>query len=388
MPRWSALIPVLGRSCRAVALWFCLCLFWPHVAEAQQAGTLLSAEPVAAAPPGQQAWRIEYVTTDLQGHPLRVTGMVVSPSEAASPQPRRVIAWAHGTWGVTSRCAPSLSADFFAATPALSEMVRRGYVVVAPDYPGLGSPMPHPYLVGDVTAHSVLDAVRAARSIGRAASGTRFAVWGESQGGHAALWTGALARGYAPELTLVGTAAAAPPTDLVSNFSQGTDLNVRAMLAAFSTYSWSHYFSVPLSTAFNRGNSGIATRLAENNCIELGKSPRLGTILGIAAIKRSLKSRDITRIEPWAGIMRANNVDSTSVWGPLFIAQSVADPVVAPGVTKAFAKRACRDRRPVRYLELPGGDHGNSARDSAAATLAWIDARFAGTPAPSDCGTI
>ena len=213
--------PGLRRAIAALCLSFYF--LWPQIAEAQAAGTLVSAQPIITTPPGQQAWRIEYVTTDAKGVPLTVTGMVVAPREAAPREPRRVIAWAHGTWGVASRCAPSLSANFFTATPALSEMVAKGYVVIAPDYPGLGSTMPHPYLVGEDTARSVLDAVRAARSIAGAASGTRFAVWGESQGGHAALWTGALARGYAPELTLVGTAAAAPPTDLIANFSKGTD---------------------------------------------------------------------------------------------------------------------------------------------------------------------
>lgn len=387
MMRGTAAIRLCYRR-KADALGIFLTLFWPHIVSAQQAGTLLSAEPVVSTPPGQQAWRIRYVTTNAKGHPVTVSGMVISPREAPLSQPRKVLAWNHGTWGVMSRCAPSLSANFFTATPALSQMIAKGYVVVAPDFPGLGSEVDHPYLIGEDTGRSVLDAVRAAQSIGGASSGTRFAVWGESQGGHAALWAASLARSYAPELTLVGTAAAAPPTDLAANFSKGTDQNVRAMLTAFATYSWSRHFSVPLSTAFNRTNSGIVTRLAQNNCIELAKKPRLGTILGITAVKRSLKSKDITRLEPWAGIMRANSVNSTLIFGPVLIAQSEADQVVSAGVTKAFAKRACRDRRPVRYVDLPGGDHGNSAQDSATVTLAWIEERFAGLPSQNDCGKI
>src|SRR3546814_20740867 len=72
----------------------------------------------------------------------------------------------------------------------------------------------HPYLVGGDTARSVLDAVRAARPIPGAAAGGQFAVWGESQGGHAAPWAAISAQSYAPEPRLVGPAAAAPPTDL------------------------------------------------------------------------------------------------------------------------------------------------------------------------------
>lgn len=374
---------------RWAKLWFALAgLLAAQPALAQRAGTLVSADPVVETPEGVQAWRIAYWTTGPQGPPQQVTGMVVAPREAIPPRPRKVIAWAHGTWGVAEQCAPSLSANFYAATPSLAEMVRAGYVVVAPDYPGLGSPGPHPYLVGQDTAHSALDAVRAARAIPGAAAGARFAVWGESQGGHAALWTGMLARGYAPDLTLVGVAAAAPPTDLAANFRSGSDTNVRAMLSAFTAYSWSQRFGAPLASLFNRANQGVVTRLARNNCVELGKNPRLGTILGIASVKAALKRKDITTTAPWAALMRANSVDSTAIFGPLLIAQGTGDTVVAPTVTRAFARRACRDRRPVRYLAMPGVDHAQSGRASGAATLAWIADRFAGKPAPSDCGKI
>src|SRR5271170_2262080 len=79
-------------------------------------------------------------------------------------------------------------------------MLDRGYVVAATDYPGLGTPEVHPYLVGESEAHAVLDSVRAARAIPEAAAGARFAAWGHSQGGQAALFTGIEASRYAPEL--------------------------------------------------------------------------------------------------------------------------------------------------------------------------------------------
>ena len=41
--------------------------------------------------------------------------------------------------------------------------MERGSVVAATDYPGLGTPGTHPYLVGDSEARAVIDFVRAAR---------------------------------------------------------------------------------------------------------------------------------------------------------------------------------------------------------------------------------
>jgi pimeloyl-ACP methyl ester carboxylesterase len=55
----------------------------------------------------------------------------------------------------------------------------------------------------------VLDAVRAARGLPGAGAGRSAVVFGHSQGGHAALFAGALAARYAPELDLLGVAAAA-----------------------------------------------------------------------------------------------------------------------------------------------------------------------------------
>lgn len=354
-------------------------------AEAQQAGSLVSAQPMANAPAGMQAWRIAYGTTDQDGRAITATGWVAAPAGPAAARVRRVIAWTHGAWGVAERCAPSLSPTILTQSPALDAMIARGYVVVAPDYPGLGSPGQHGFLMGRETARSVLDAVRAAGGIPAAAAGRAFAVWGESQGGHAALWTSAEARRYAPDLTLAATAAAAPPTDLAANLTSGSDLNARALLTAFALHSWSQRMNAPLSTLFKPAMQGVVTRLAQNNCVELEKKPRLGTILGISALRSAMRGKDIGTIQPWSTIARDNSADPRAIAGPLMIAQSDADTIVAPAVTRDFARRYCRLGRPLRYLRMTGTDHAGSARASATATLDWIDARFGGQRETDDC---
>ena len=42
----------------------------------------------------------------------------------------------------------------------------------------------------------------------------RVVVWGYSQGGHAALWTGIIGPRYAPELKVLGIAAIAPAANI------------------------------------------------------------------------------------------------------------------------------------------------------------------------------
>lgn len=357
----------------------------PAHARAQQQGTLIASDPAPDTPPGMQAWRISYWTRSDSNRLIPVTGMVIAPREASPRTHRNVIAWAHGTSGVMPRCALSTNPLIFSVTPALPEMIAAGYVVVAPDYPGLGSTAPHGYLAGEETARSVLDAVRAAQQIPGAYAGTRFAVWGESQGGHAALWTAQEARRYASALTLVGTAAAAPPTAIADNFRHVEEPNVKAMLTAYVAYSWSRKYGASLDTLFGKVNRGVATRLAQNNCIELGKTPKFGTILGILSVRNAIKGKDIGTIEPWAALARKNSVTPALVPSPVLIAQSAKDPVIAPQVTRTFASGLCRARKAVRYIDLPGGDHAHSARDSANETLAWIADRFAGQSPPNDC---
>lgn len=358
-------------------------------AAAQQPGALISTDPIASTPPDMQAWRIRYWTQNQDGQRQEVTGMVIAPRGATPPRPRRVIAWTHGTSGVVEKCAPSNGDAIFTVTPNLDKMIAQGYVVVAPDYPGIGSPMPHPYLVGGETAYSVLDAIRAARAISGAAAGNSFAVWGESQGGHAALWTAVYARRYAPDLTLVGTAAAAPPTDLAANMREAGDANARALLLAFTMHSWSQRFGYSLDGFTNKTTQGVIHRLAENNCIELGMKPKLGTILGMLSVRGAIRKKDITRLEPFAGMMRANSVDAASVPGPLLIAQGTKDTIVAPAVTRSFAKAVCKRRTPVRWIEVVGGSHIDAARGSAGdETLQWIGARFDGQAPPDDCRRI
>ena len=359
----------------------------PLPASAQQAGSLISAEPVVETPEGMQAWRVAYWTMSGDNRPVRATGMVAAPREAIPPRPRNVLAWTHGTWGVVSKCAPSLSPNFWNATPGL-DAVRQGYVVVAPDYPGLGSDGTHPFLVGTDTGRSVLDAVRAARHIPGAASGSRFAVWGESQGGHAALWTGQVARRYAPDLQLVGIAAAAPPTDLVQNLRLSPNKQVRAFFTAYIGYTWNRHYGAPLTTFGGPQTRGILTRLAENNCIELHSKPKLMTVLGILTLQSRLKNVDLGRIQPWAGLAQRNSPSTRGFGLPLLIAQNAKDDLVAPSVTRTYARALCRAGQRVNWIDIDGPGHATSARDSAAETLGWIADRFAGRRAPNSCRRI
>ena len=189
----------------------------PHRVEpgsvAGKPGSIIRVWPLeGGGPAGADAFRILYRSTGLKGEPIAVSGSIFIPSGVAPAGGRNVIAWAHPTTGVVSSCAASLMPDDAGMIWGLADMLAQGYVVTATDYPGLGTPGPHPYLIGVSEGRAVLDSVRAAQNLPSAGASNRFVVWGHSQGGHASLYAGELAAGYAPDLKIVGVAAAAPAT--------------------------------------------------------------------------------------------------------------------------------------------------------------------------------
>jgi pimeloyl-ACP methyl ester carboxylesterase len=359
----------------------------PATAQSMSRGVLISSTPIAGAPIGASAFRIRYHSRAVGGERNQVTGVVIVPKGAAPRGGRDVVAWAHGTSGVAESCIPSQSKALFESIAGLNQLLAAGYAVVATDYAGLGTPGPHPYLVGDGSAYSVLDSVRAAREFGRGSIGNRFVVWGESQGGHAALWTGQFARRYAPELQLAGIAAAAPPTDLKENLTGSTNPLIKALLTAYTGTSWSQTYDIPLSTILKPVGQDLAKRLARN-CVSTDPVA-LKTKIGLFRFSRSLAKVDISTSPPWAEQLRRNSVQPAGFSVPVLIAQGSADPIVAPGVTLNFAQSLCRSRSfPVRYLAIEGGDHFSIGKRSADVTVRWIADRFAGQSAPDDCGRL
>ena len=149
-------------------------------------GTIIRQEPMMFAPSGAAACRVLYRSTGLHDEPIAVSGIIVIPPGPAPEGGRPIVAWAHPTTGIVPRCAPSLAIFHFQQIQGLRDMVERGNIVAATDYPGLGTVGPHPYLVGISEGRAVLDSVRAARGMAGAAGANRirrmgtFARWAGS----------------------------------------------------------------------------------------------------------------------------------------------------------------------------------------------------------------
>lgn len=331
-----------------------------------------------------KAWRIVYVTRDYRLQPILSTGVVVLPDKAPRLQmERRFVAWAHPTTGVARKCAPSLRASPVKAIAGLNDFVAAGVVVVATDYPGLGTAGPVGYLVGKGQAYAVLDSVRAARQIPGVGGGPDFVLWGYSQGGHAALFAAANARVYAPELDLKGVAAVAPPTDLAALLRANAGTVAGRILAAFTLTSWNLKYGVPLDAVVHTGVVPVLSEVSRS-CID-----DLGSKLEAFAAQKEL-GRQFFRGDPaanprWGGLIVQNSLFGNSGRIPTLIVQGDADDIVRPAVTTQFVRASCRSGVPVEYVTLPARGHGGALEAGLRPAVSWLVARLRNAPILSNC---
>jgi pimeloyl-ACP methyl ester carboxylesterase len=380
----AALLILLGHLCTASAQ----TSFYdaPRSMLSGRPGTLVRQEPMDGAPLGAAAYRVLYRSIGLKDEPIFVSGVVVVPQGDPPPGGRPIVAWAHPTTGITSRCAPSLAIFIFQQIQGLRTLIGRGYVVAATDYPGLGTPGPHPYLVGESEARAVIDAVRVAGGMPGSGGGKRFAVWGHSQGGQAALFTGAITKAYAPELTLIGVAAAAPATDLAALMNDDINSVGGKNITAMTLWSWHRVYGAAIDNIVDPRAIPVMDRLARE-CIE---GPF--DLIERQRTEKPLEEHFLTvegpaKIEPWRSLLQKNTPDVFQPNIPVFLAQGTNDQIVHPDVTWGYMKKLCAAGSKVMMINLPNIGHGRGAQASADAAADWMTDQFAGKTAPNDCST-
>ncbi len=351
-------------------------------------GVLLRGEPYErAAPAGARAWRILYTTTRDDRTPAVASALIIAAARLP-PGPRPVIAWAHGATGITPGCAPSLLDDPLGggAMPGLDQAVARGWVVVATDYAGLGTPGPHPFLIGQGEARSVLDAVRAAHHLAGVTLAQQTIVWGHSQGGNAALWTGIIASGYAPDAGVIGVAGLAPGTNLPTLARLWGQGKGDAIFAAYLIQAYADTYPDVRVGTYVRASAEIQTRELASQC--LSASP-----LYLSGISSLLFGQSIWATDPATGAFGQRlreNIPTGPIPVPVLIGQGSSDTVVTPASQTDFVHVRCASGNRVDYRVYPDRTHvGLIAPDSPLIPdlVRWTQDRLDGKPAGSACPT-
>ncbi|WP_110207972.1 alpha/beta fold hydrolase [Nocardioides daejeonensis] len=326
---------------------------------------------------GFETRRIVYLTQDREGKVREASALVMAATDGAvKTQP--ILAFAHGTTGIAESCAPSEDLDRlqFAAN-TLVAMAQQGTVVVAPDYAGLGTPGPHGFLVGKAAAQDMLNAIRATRQMPDLQVSKKALVWGQSQGAHAALWTGMLAPDYAPDIKLLGVAATAPPTDLLKTFDYTQDTSAQRRLWAYLLDSWRQVYP----------DSGLWDEVDPSNRELIEKiGDRCGN-QGLNGMEKQLKAPVLPALEPGTTFYKLveENLPDGKIEAPVRVSQGGSDEVVPVASQRAWVQRRCAAGQAIDYREYPNATHVGIAYAEVTDVIKWLIDRLEGKPAASSC---
>ena len=349
----------------------------------QGPGTLISRSAfTTAVPETMRAWRIVYVTTDEKGQRDTATATVLAARDLPDG-PRPVIGVGHGTVGIASRCAPSLSQQpFTGSVTALAALVEQGWVAVTSDYAGMGTAGPTPYLVGKGEARNVLDAVRAAHEILDLSPKTLL--MGHSQGGHAALWAGIEAPTYSPELSIIGVAATAPASDLFGLVTTIRGTLGGTLVTMYLQHAWQQvYPAAGLAEELRDGVGSVVDR-ASRLCLTGAEAAQAYTMA------RSVLDNvvdDAAYDGEFGRLLRANS-PTAQIDAPVLVAQGLVDVLVPPAVQQGWVAQRCAGGQAIDYREYAGLTHTSLVLPASPLMdelVLWARDRLAGKPARGNC---
>lgn len=346
-----------------------------------KAGALIRSQEVTdyALPKGTNAVRILYHSRDAAGRDVAASGVVLLPAGAAPKGGWPVIAWAHGTSGVASVCAPSMMKDVYYGDEGLFAMLAGGFAVVATDYAGLGTAGPHQYLDLRSQALDVINSVTAAQQAVTGLS-PRWVVDGHSQGGGAA-WFVAQREAVLGDPNYLGAVSVAGTLDVPGILRFMSASGTETFYAVFQAYGMKARFP-----QFNAADMLTAPALAQypkmttQGCWYYGYATQLSNLLGTSVVRRGFANN------PWVRKFAAEDAPLRHrPTRPLLVLAGGADHAVPPRSIRPVVREACRLGYHLKFHIYPGLDHDPTMEKSTPDQLHWIRARFDGQPAPDSC---
>lgn len=330
---------------------------------------------------------------------VTATALVFVPKTVQPANGWPIVVWAHGTTGVADKCAPSQQ-GLLGTEGLLKKLLAEGYVVVAPDYEGLGSPGNHPFLNLKSEAFSITDAVVATRDYlnrqGKKAA-SQWVTIGHSQGGHAAL--GAAQYASRAKLDYKGTIAIAPPSNLAAILQGGENAvkdqpaNIQIpVLASLDTFTslivagmQRHKISVSYAEVFKADTAKIAP-IAETECsgpvgAALAKGmtdyvslpEHLGSLNGYGRNQDNFMS--IPVIQNF--LVKDSQPGTVKLSQPVIIYQGGKDPTVPQAATDLLKASAEAKGTKIQYITNANWDHTTVYTSNSNSFVANVKTLFA-----------
>lgn len=356
-------------------------------------------------PHGSKVYRMRYTTQD-RGQQVEATAVVAVPRGDDLPdEPPPIILHTHGTTGFVDECAPSHpdNANTLSALAAL--MSAMGYIFVGPDFIGMngfGEPatVRHAYLVGEQVAVGSWDALRAARRAlvsevtPAVQTAPRVIPWGESQGGHAALYVEQYGPYYAPELEVPAVVALVGPSNLLAMLHHTTaELGPGSGIAMMSLTAMNEWYGrqAPLDSLLTNeapiflADNVLLALYPEGQCAP-GDVPHVDTIDQIfdADALASIAASDWEALEPWSCYYMENSLPTTRVaarrFVPTLMVYGEDDDLMPAEVGRESFLELCDLGWQLEHLVCAEIGHVDAALLSLTRQFEWVAERLAGAP--------
>ncbi|MFD8733801.1 lipase family protein [Streptomyces sp. NPDC059618] len=383
-------------------------------------GALIRSEPLplALSLPGLDgplpgtATRLMYRSTDSNGRPVAVTGAYIEPTaDWKGDGPRPLVAVAPGTMGQGDQCAASMGLQHPITLNgqtvsvgyedlAIYRLLSSGAAVVVTDYVGLGATdRLHTYVNRLDGGHALLDAVRAARGLTGASvtSASPVGLFGYSQGGGASASAAELQPTYAPDITLAGTYAGAPPANL-TEVIKGIDGSALAGALGWSLNGFLQSDPDLQAVADANLNTAGKAALTDLSTMCVGDA-----ILGYA-FKNSTSwtksgesvSQLVARTPALQATLDDQRIGNLKPASPVRLVTGVQDDIVPHAQARQLAVDWCRKGADITYdaIILPNlGDklltnHMAPLLTDQGDAISWLTDRLEGRPAGSNCWTM
>jgi triacylglycerol lipase len=365
-------------------------------------GTLLACEQVTLPEvPGNipmKAWKVQYVSTNVLGAKIAVSGTVAVPTAPwTGPGPRPVVAFNPGTLGLGPQCAFSkqLAGAFQDEYEGnnIAAILQAGYAVAATDGVGYLNGQVHTYVVGKNAGHALLDMARTAFQVPGAglSPSAKVGIWGYSEGGQSSLWAAQLAASYAPALHVAGAAAGGIPGDLKVVAAALNGGPFAGFLADAVIGLHSAYPNMPFTALLNSTGTAAVSQ-AESLCLA-------GTITAFAGqhienyTTNHLTLNQIYALHgpqgTWGKIVNSQKLGvglgtTYQIGFPVFQYRGLADEVIPAATENATHMAYCTAGVTTQWTQYPG-DHILADGQAISDVISWFGARFAGQPTSGNC---
>lgn len=347
----------------------------PHPLPAGKPGQLIRSEPADEYDLSAdfRAVRILYYSRSASGEQVAASGVVLVPDTTPPKGGWPVIAWAHDFSGAARQCAPSLLRTLDDGS-LLSMYINLGYAVVATDYTGLGTSFRNAVMDVQSNATDVIDAISAAHAAVPKLS-TKWIAMGASLGANVAMGVAEMEDGTR-DSGYLGSVVVSLVPDLKAAYARPAKeqspetfallaYGIKTVYPAFDIHDMLTEKAIP---AYEQVDKSCGT---VGNGLDLPASEMLKPNWESNKFVEEFFSKNTPGLKP--------------AHGPLLVISDDQDPAAPLSKTVQVIARMCRQGDRIQFDKFSDAQPSLILGDSVRDQMAWIEARFAGRPASSNC---